>query len=375
MATVSKRTWETKAGKQSAWVLDFRDRQGKRHKEQFKLRKEADARRIEVEGQISKGAFRSEAAKKTVGDAIDAYAKELQAQEDKGQRTRMYVTNTAGQLRDHVRPTLGTVKLADLTARYVTDLIKLLEGKGVGLTTIRRTIGSLSRTLDYAVAQDMVAGNVAKGRRVEGKRGEGTEKVVPPTKEEFDAILKAADEFKQPRSLQPHALPLRVRFAARTGLRASEQWALKWSDLDLENASLVVSSRVDAFGKFDTTKSAAGQRTVRLSRKMVTDLKAWREVTRYKEDDDYLFPDARGGFTRHTNFVKRFWLPALKAAGVDTGWHSLRHFAVSTWIEAGYQPKQVQTLAGHATFHITMSRYGHMFPSEDDAAKMDQIDD
>jgi len=376
MATVKKRTWKTSKGEdRQAWMLQFTDKQGVRKKEQFDTKKEADAKRIEVEGQISKGAFRADAAKKTVGDAIDAYAKALDKRLKEGSATRMYTENTKGQLNTHVRPTLGKLKLAETTARNVTALIDTLKDNAVGLPTVRRVIGALSRTLQYAVQQDMASANVAKGVRVIAARGEANKRIVPPSKEEFAAILKAADEMPPIRSKQPPALALRIRFAARTGLRASEQWALRWSDVDLENALVTVSRRLDAFGQIDVTKTEAGRRTVKLSKTMIADLKAWREETRYKADDDFVFPDARGGFTRHTNFVKRFWTPVLTAASVDVGWHSLRHFAVTTWIEAGLQPKAVQTLAGHATFHITMSRYGHLFPSADHAEIFDMIDE
>jgi integrase len=54
-------------------------------------------------------------------------------------------------------------------------------------------------------------------------------------------------------------------------------------------------------------------------------------------------------------------------------WHSLRHFAVSCWIEAGLAPKTVQTFVGHATLQMTMDTYGHMFPSEDHSKAMDAI--
>ena len=54
-------------------------------------------------------------------------------------------------------------------------------------------------------------------------------------------------------------------------------------------------------------------------------------------------------------------------------WHGLRHFAVSTWIEAGLAPKTVQTFAGHASLQVTMDRYGHLFPSDDHRRAMDQI--
>ena len=54
-------------------------------------------------------------------------------------------------------------------------------------------------------------------------------------------------------------------------------------------------------------------------------------------------------------------------------WHGLRHFAVSTWIEAGLSPKTVQTFACHASLQVMMDRYGHLFPSEDHKRAMDRI--
>jgi len=366
MATITKRRWKTSKGEQrEAWVLAFTDKQGKRHKEQFSKKREADARRVEVEGQISKGAFRAEAATKTVKDAIDAYVKHLEKRHGNGEQvTRMYLNNTKGQLRTHVQPELGTIKLAELSARSVTDLVDTLKDNGVGLPTIRRVVGALSRTLQFAIGQDWVATNAAKGVRVIGKRGEGSEKVVPPSKEVLAAILsKADDDMKR-----------RIQFAAATGLRASEQWALRWRHIDLKGRTVTVETRVDAYGDFDTTKSEAGKRTVPLSKTMVADLRKWKAASPHSSDDDFVFPDSEGGFTRHTNFDKRKWKPLIAKAEVDDiGWHSFRHFAISTWIEAGLQPKAVQTLAGHATYAITMSRYGHMFPSEDHATAMDKI--
>lgn len=376
MATITKRRWKTSKGEErEAWVLAYTDRQGKRHKENHAKKREAEARRVEVEGQISKGAFRAEAANKTVKDAIDAFIKHLERRHERGEQvTTMYLRNTSGQLRTHVQPELGDTKLAELTARAVTGLVDKLKDNGVGLPTIRRVVGALSRTLKYAVGQDMVADNVAKGIRVTGRRGEGSEKVVPPSKKELAAIQQAAKEQPQGRSKQPEGLLLRVQFAAASGLRASEQWALRWRHIDLDAATVTVETRVDGFGNFDTTKSDAGKRVVPLGKTIVDALKVWRKETRYGKDDDFVFPDARGGYTRHTNFMKRHWKPIIDAAKVkDIGWHALRHFAVSTWIEAGLQPKTVQTLAGHATFQITMSRYGHMFASDDHSSAMDKI--
>ncbi|WP_192385933.1 tyrosine-type recombinase/integrase, partial [Mesorhizobium silamurunense] len=306
------------------------------------------------------------------------------------QVTTMYLKNTGNQLRTHVQPELGDTKLVELTAGRISQLVEKLKDDGVGLPTIRRTVGALARTLKYAISQDWITVNVAKGVSVGGKRGEGSEKVVPPSKADLAKILKAAKEWEPeaPKGFGPEAdakfkaraaelndLELRIKFAAATGLRASEQWALRYRHLDLKKRTVTVEERVDAYGDFDTTKSDAGKRTIPLSKALTNDLAARRKKTK-AGDDDFVFPDSSGSFTRHTNFDKRRWGPLVAKAEVkDFGWHALRHFAISTWIEAGLQPKAVQTLAGHATFQITMTRYGHMFPSESHAEAMDKIAD
>jgi integrase len=58
---------------------------------------------------------------------------------------------------------------------------------------------------------------------------------------------------------------------------------------------------------------------------------------------------------------------------VRFGWHALRHFAISCWIEAGLPPKTVQTFAGHSSLQVTMDRYGHLFRSESHGRAMDAI--
>jgi len=55
-------------------------------------------------------------------------------------------------------------------------------------------------------------------------------------------------------------------------------------------------------------------------------------------------------------------------------WYSLRHYAVSTWIEAGLAPKTVQTFAGHSSLQVTMDRYGPLFPSDNHKAAMGAIE-
>lgn len=386
MAVIKRRKWTNNSGEHIAWQLDFTDRHGKRHREQFALKRDAENRLADLQGTTRAGTYRPLADRADVADACEEFCKWMTDRRDRGEKvtetylrtTRQHCENWIDPAGDYVvrRPGLqkkdsisfkggiGAIKLADLTAARVVKFRDDMRAHGAGIVTTRRVLGTLSRIIKHAVEKDMATINVAKGIRVIGTRDEDSEKVTPPSKADLAALLKVADpDFK-----------IRVQFAAASGLRASEQWALRWKNVDLANGKVTVESRVDAFGGIDTTKSAAGKRTVPIGKSMVEALIAWRERSKYNKDGDFVFPDRRGNFTRHTNMTKRFWNPLIKAAGVEPiGWHALRHFAVSTWIEAGLQPKAVQTLAGHASYAITMNRYGHLFPSEDHREAFDKI--
>lgn len=388
MATIKKRTWTNKGGKHEAWQIDFTDRFGKRHREQFSLKRDAENRLGELQGTTRAGTYRPVADKADVANACRLFCEYMTKRNERGEKvTETYLRTTRQHCENYIDPPgtyvvrkpgqkridrigfkcgIGAIKLADLTAARVVKFRDEMRDHGAGVVTARRVLGTLTRILKNAVESDLCAMNVAKGVRVIGKRDEDSEPVTPPRKDDLAALLKAADDdFK-----------IRIQFAATSGLRASEQWALKWKHVDLKNGKIKVESRVDAHGNFDTTKSKAGKRTVPIGKSMVATLTAWRLRSTHSKADDFVFPDSRGGYTRHTNMTKRDWVPLVeKAELAPLGWHALRHFAISTWIEAGLQPKAVQTLAGHASFKITMDRYGHLFPSDDHQSAFDRIAD
>ncbi|MBX4894906.1 tyrosine-type recombinase/integrase [Rhizobium bangladeshense] len=393
MATITKRKWKTSKGvDREAWVLAYTDAGGKRHKEQFEKKRDAEARRTEVTHQVAVGTFRADAASTTVDDAVTDYLKLLADRRDRGEHvTEHYYRTVEGQLRNYVAPTeehrakqpvktriifdggIGAVKLSQASAKVIGDFRDRLRAAGVGVVTTRRILGSLSRALQNAVGNDLIAVNPAANIRVTGKRGEGAKKVVPPSKADLAAALGEAKG----------SLAVRMRLSASAGVRASELYALRWKHVAFNAGELTVDGRVDAYKNEDTTKSTAGIRQVPLSSAMLADLRRWKDGANSSAPDDLIFPNAKGGFLDHKNILKREFRPLLIAAAkkaADEGrkfrpfnWHDLRHFAISTWIEAGMQPKTVQTFAGHSSLAVTMSRYGHMFPSDTHRNVMDQI--
>jgi integrase len=54
--------------------------------------------------------------------------------------------------------------------------------------------------------------------------------------------------------------------------------------------------------------------------------------------------------------------------------HDLRHTAASLMIQAGYPPKMLREIMGHASITTTLDLYGHLYPGEMDryADRLDQ---
>lgn len=352
MATITKRQWETAKGEpRSAWVLAFTDREGKRHKKQFAKKRDAEREQARVTAEISKGSWRAEAERKTVKDAVDGYASELETLHADGHVATGYYRNTKSQLENYVLPKLGSTVLADLTKGRVVELRDTMRDDGVGRPTINRTLGAFSRALKHASERDWISGNPASGVTLKARREDNDKRVHAPSRAVLAKLLAAADD----------ELAARVRFAIATGLRASEQWALRWGDISIKKKTLTVCRTVDIYGTVrEATKSEAGKRNVPLSDAMVAMLEA-----RQGAKDDFVFPDSQGGFTRHTNFTRRVWNPLFKDTELEPiGWHSLRHFAISSWVASGMNLKAVQVIAGHSTFQMTVDRYSHLLPED-----------
>lgn len=378
MATIRKR--KLPSGR-IAWQCDFRDISGKRRSKQFVKRRDADNYLVKARAQVQDGIYRSDASTVTVSEICAAFLEYCEGRMRRNERmTRKMLAVYRGHINNHIlHPEHGIarIKLTQLTARVIGEFRDRIREGGVTIPTTRKILATVHTILQYAILQDFVAINAAHGIRVIGPRDEGPKRILPPSKEDLQKVLEAASED----------LKLKIRFAATTGLRAGEQWAVRWRDLDLDAGEMHVSLRVDAYGEEGPPKSVAGVRTIPLSVHVVTALKQWRLRSKFSKPDDLVFPNQNGTHTCHDNIIKRQFnkiFTDLKEAHEKDpdfapeppnrfNWHGLRHFAVSTWIEAGLTPKTAQTFAGHSSLQVTMDRYGHLFKSDNHKRAMDEI--
>jgi hypothetical protein len=88
------------------------------------------------------------------------------------------------------------------------------------------------------------------------------------------------------------------------------------------------------------------------------------------DPDGLVFTGPKGAALRATNFRRRIWGPAIRAAEFDgLRIHDLRHTAVALWIAAGASPKEVARRAGHTSVKTVLDVYGHLYDEADVALR------
>jgi integrase len=82
--------------------------------------------------------------------------------------------------------------------------------------------------------------------------------------------------------------------------------------------------------------------------------------------EDLVFTAPDGGPVQLNLWRQRFWVPAVREAGLfHLRPHDLRHTAVALWIAAGADPKELATRAGHSSVSFALDRYGYLFPGSE----------
>ena len=78
------------------------------------------------------------------------------------------------------------------------------------------------------------------------------------------------------------------------------------------------------------------------------------ELARHLEhhDSDHpaglIFTSGQGMTLRRDHWNARYWRPAREAAGLDAGFHALRHFAATTLLRRGVSVAAVARILGHS---------------------------
>jgi integrase len=261
----------------------------------------------------------------------------------------------------HIKPHLGSKRLNEIKRRDVKDFI----GKLDGLSPARKSsiVAVLSGIFENAVDDEILQNNPCQNT---GKHcGSGALKeIVPLSAEEVQVMLENAASY-------PIEVYTAFLLAVRTGLRAGELVALRWSDVDFENRFIEVTRTYNhRWHKFGLPKNKKS-RKVDLSPACVEALRILQRNRKVAsiDRDDLIFVGNNG---RPMNY---YYLRKIikKIAPRPIRLHDLRHSYATLRIAKGDNILDVSKQLGHHKVAFTIDKYGHWIPGEH-KSQVDELD-
>jgi integrase len=269
--------------------------------------------------------------------------------------------------RVHILPRLGDTRLRGLTADAVKGWARWLVERRVSKAMRRKVMTTLTVCLNSAVKGNKLAANPMDA--VERPKHKPPE-VEVYTPAECRSLLAA---------LPPGQLGPLFRLLLDAGCRPAEALALTWADLDPAASRVKLAKSLQELPpeeeggerfKLKATKTAAGNRQVRIAPDTLSSLTALRasRPTAEAGDRGRVFAGDGGGWLSYFK-VEKAWGRLTTAAGVPRHTlYALRHTSASLLLAGGVSIRTVSRRLGHETVEMTLRVYAHLMPDADDRA-------
>jgi integrase len=287
-----------------------------------------------------------------VEDLVDHY---VQTELSGEAHWHSHATRTVYQefLRRWIRPNWGKVNVRSVRTIAVEHWLRRLQradGSPLADTTKAKIRSLFSVLFNHAIRYEWLD----QGRN-------------PITLVRQSAKRKRTPEVLEPCEIQNLLLELKscfrlmVMLDVTTGLRRSELFALKWRDVDFSNLRLDVLRSI-YLRQLGDCKTEASRKPVPLDERVAADLWVWKETSRYRQPDDWIFasPRTQGKYPFWPDAVlQKVVRPAALRAGINKriGWHTFRHTFSTLLIGNGENVKVVQELMRHASSRCTLEVY------------------
>jgi len=298
---------------------------------------------------------------------------------------------------------LEFLKINRLTTAHIEKLINAKLADGMHILTLRKVLVTLNQICAFAVRRRYLEVNPVRDAERPRGTGEVIEKklqVLTPQQvgKLFDAVMNLRGIVAEPgqedipeKERIKKLLPYETRFKYRTlfavavlcGLRQGEIIGLQWPDIDFDNAQIQV-QRTFSNGAWYEPKTKGSKRRVDVGKTMLADLKKWKLACPPSELN-LVFPNSgpkparqltekrrkqeEAQVVNYSNMVKRYYVPALKAAELPIiRFHDLRHTYASILIAQGEPIPYVAKQLGHSSPTVTLNVYTHLLkPSNQEA--------
>lgn len=325
-----------------------------------KTQKEVAQKLREITAAIDAGTYTAP-SKITVAQWLDIWAAEYL-----GNVKPFTVRSYSDQIRNHIKPALGAVKLEALNTHTIQSFYNSLgverDGKpGLSPKTVKNIHGVLHKALQQAVAIGYLRFNPADACALPRSV---RKELAPLDEEQIRAFLQA---------IQGQRFETLFTVTLFTGLREGEVLGLTWDCVDFIKGTILVSKQLQrekkkggayvfAPLKNDKTRTITPAPWVL---QLLRTHRAKQAELRLKagplwEDSGLVFTNEFGHHLAIHTVYKDFKKAAAAIGRPDARFHDLRHSYAVAAIRSGDDIKTVQGDLGHATAAFTLDVYGHV---------------
>lgn len=317
----------------ASWQIDYFDPNGKRIRQSFKKKKDAEAELGKRVSLIAEGRYLDvkKDYKTTLGELLDKYVENYQNQSSFKTWKRFCLAKFKDYFGEDTR--LANIRYVDLeTYRNKLKQIPNQHGKVRAIASVNREISCLHHIFTKAVEWEIIERSpFDKGKSL----------LMKENNKRFRYL--GEDEIQQllDNCINQYTRDI-VTAAINTGMRRGELLSLKWKQIR------------GGFIYLSKTKTNEA-RQIPINDDLAELFKNIRQKNQLRSE--YVFCDDKG---RPFNDIKVSFKASLRSAVIeDFRFHDLRHTFASHFIMRGGKLKELQELLGHKNITMTM-RYAHL---------------
>ena len=262
------------------------------------------------------------------------------------------------------------LRIRDITPSHIQQYIQHCL-KSVSANTVHRHLANISKCLDTAIRQNIIAFNPVK-------------RVDLPKKQKFTGA-----KFYNERQIEQlltcskgDPLEIVILLTVFYGLRRSEVLGIKWDAIDFESQTIAINHTVVQGHKEqrrkDSTKTASSNTVVPITGTIKARLKWWKSQQDNHKllqpndyiDEGYVCTQIDGSLIKPHYVSEHFKLLLAKNGMPHIRFHDLRHSSAGYLKYLGFDLKDIQTWLRHGDIGTTMNIYVNL----DMAAKVNIAD-
>ena len=336
----------------------------------FKTKKEANAGRDEVVGQLHHGTY-IVYGKIKVADFMEYWLEDVMKKRIADNTYNSY----KNAVYNYISPGIGKMYMSTLNQGYIRKLYNSVTDQSENVARLVKTV--MNTAMEYAKNKNVIAVNCAEGVMLPKKVKKKAYRILKIDVQKTLTVPQVAQLIDASKETPIY---MQILFAVLMGLRRGEINGLKYSDVDYINRTLKIQRQLgkvpnskaeDVLPKMLTkqeipTKTESSNREVPipdfvfeaiLEQRRIYEKNRRRRKREFR-DLDYICCSTYGR-PRSKDFHWRHYKKLLEDNGLpDIRWHDLRSTFCTILLKNNFNPKAVSQLMGHAKEIITIDVYG-----------------